>query len=234
MNPAPPLDLLQRQLGHTFADPSLLALALTHPSHAHESGQTRLDNQRLEFLGDAVLQLVLTELLYRHDQKLTEGQMTKLRAALVNRAALATQARRFNLGDFLRIGRGEDRNGGRQRESNLADAFEAIVGAVYLDAGYAATQAWLLPLLTDACTAEIAKGYEANPKGLLQELLQSRQLGSPTYDVLDASGPDHLRHYTVAVRSAGEILAQGTGPNKKAAETAAALEALRKLKTNPA
>ncbi len=229
MSPDDPLNPLQTLLGYRFRDPDLLALALTHPSYAFEAGRSRRDNQRLEFLGDAVLQMVLTDHLYRNYDKLAEGEMTKLRAALVNRAALVAQARRFNLGDYLRIGRGEERNGGRERDSNLADAFEAVIGAIYLDGGFETARTWLTPLVIDACTAEASKGKEANPKGLLQELLQGRQLGSPTYEVLAATGPDHQREYRVAVLSAAQIIGEGSGPNKKAAEIAAALQALEKL-----
>lgn len=223
------LDNFQQLLGYRFDNPDLLALALTHPSYAFESGRHRLDNQRLEFLGDAVLQLVLTDLLYRTDHTLAEGEMTKLRAALVNRSALVVHARRFHLGEFLRIGRGEERNGGRERDSNLADAFEALIGAVYLDGGFQSVQNWLNPIISQALSAEMFQGRGANPKGRLQELLQARHLGSPRYEVLSATGPDHQREYRVAVFSADQILGEGSGSNKKAAEIAAALEALRNL-----
>lgn len=223
------LDSFQQLLGYRFHDPDLLALALTHPSYAFETGRTRRDNQRLEFLGDAVLQLILTDHLYRTDHTMAEGEMTKLRAALVNRSALVAHARRFRLGEFLRIGRGEERNGGRDRDSNLADAFEAVIGAVYLDGGLPSVQTWLNPIIREALASEMFQGRGTNPKGLLQELLQARQLGSPRYEVLSATGPDHQREYRVAVLSADQILGEGTGTNKKAAEVAAALEALKKL-----
>lgn len=223
----------QQRIGYPFNNPDLLGLALTHPSHAFEGGRCRRNNQRLEFLGDAVLQLVLTEHLYRQYPQLAEGEMTKLRSALVNRTALAAQARQLNLGHYLLMGRGEERNGGRDRDSSLADAFEAVVGAMYLDGGLAAAAAWLTPKLAPLCAQEAARHHEGNPKGWLQEFLQSRQLKAPTYEVVAATGPDHQREYRVAVRLEGETLAEGVGSNKKAAEIAAALAALQKLQEEP-
>jgi ribonuclease-3 len=213
-------------LGITFFDPSLLELALTHPSFSFETG-SKSDNQRLEFLGDAVLQTALTDLIFREFPKRSEGEMTKIRAALVNRSALAQRARKLQLGPHLRMGRGEEMNGGRERESNLADAFEAVIGAIYLDQGFSVTAQWLGQLLREDCLLQATQRDDGNPKGQLQELLQSKGKTAPSYQVLEVSGPDHARHYRVAVCSLDEVLGEGSGSNKKTAEMEAALAALR-------
>jgi len=226
----PDLAQLQNRLGCQFRDDQLLRLALTHPSLAHESGEATPHNQRLEFLGDAVLQLVLTEKLYAHFPSFDEGQLSKSRAKLVNGETLAGLGRALELGQYLILSRGEDNNGGRDRSSTLADAFEAVLGAIFLDAGLTVAKDFILrefdPVLGELDTLP---GIE-NPKGELQEFLQARSVGAPEYIIISATGPDHDRDFECAVLRGGVELARGRGKNKKAAESEAALAALKILR----
>lgn len=226
----PEFDSLQRSLGYAFRDAGLLRLALTHPSVLHEQGGGGGHNQRLEFLGDAVLQLALTRELFVGFPGHEEGPLTKARARLVNQAALAAQARRLGLGAHLILSRAEESNGGRERPSILADAFEAVLGAVFLDGGYEAAREVILRLFGDSLTeAEMMPGVE-NPKGELQELLQAHSQEGPEYALLSATGPDHDREFECAVLHRGQELGRGKGRSKKAAESAAALAALERLR----
>jgi ribonuclease-3 len=221
---------LQARLGHVFRDETWLRLALTHPSVAHEAGNAMTHNQRLEFLGDAVLGLVLTRELFEKFPAADEGALTKSRAKLVNAGSLAAHARELGLGVHLILSRGEENTGGRARASALADAFEALLGAIFLDGGYAAAREFVLREFTaDFSTLAEAADIE-NPKGELQELLQSRSPHAPEYEFISASGPDHNRIFECAVRHNGAELARGSGKSKKAAESAAALAALEKLR----
>lgn len=225
-------DQLEAALGYQFRDRNLLVLALTHPSIAHEAGVGHLQqhNQRLEFLGDAVLQLVVTGELYARFPSYGEGPLTQARAQMVNRIALAAHARRLNLGSFLILSRGEDSTGGRVRTSTVADAFEAVVGAVFLDGGFEVARSLVLSLFRDSFGAVNELPNLDNPKGELQELLQSRSPEPPHYEQLSASGPDHNRQFESAVYHEGVELGRGTGRSKKLAESAAALSALQTLK----
>lgn len=228
---------LEVALGHTFERPDLLRLALTHPSIAHEQGGGQQHNQRLEFLGDAVLQLVLTAELYEKFPNLGEGPLTQARAQMVNRTSLALQARRLSLGDHLVLSRGEESSGGRHRTSTVADAFEALIGAVYLDAGYDVTRTIVLRLFRGAFGELLELPSLDNPKGELQELLQSASPEPPRYEILSAVGPDHDRCFECAVYHHGVELGRGMGRSKKAAEGQAALNALhsfRKHSNTPA
>jgi ribonuclease III len=189
----PNLDGLQQQLRYTFHDPALLELALTHPSIVREEGAVLQHNQRLEFLGDAVLQLVLTRELYEKFPKAGEGALTKARAQMVNHRTLAEQARRVHLGDYLRLSHGEEINGGRQRASALADAFEALMGALFLDGGFETAREFILWQFREAFGAlEVMPNLE-NPKGELQEILQAASSIPPAYSLAAVSGPDHDR-----------------------------------------
>jgi len=234
------LAALQTRLGYEFRDEFLLRLALTHPSVAHEpvphpaggdeAARRPAHNQRLEFLGDAVLQLALTQKLYEQFPAFDEGALTKARAKLVNRAALAAHARTLGLGAHLILSRGEAASGGRERASAVADAFESLLGAVFLDAGFsAASQFVLREFAADISQLGEPAGIE-NPKGELQELLQSRSPVAPEYGLVCASGADHNRDFECAVVHDGVELARGRGKSKKAAESAAALAALKKLR----
>ena len=221
---------LQNRLGHSFRDENLLRLALTHPSVAHDANAPTPHNQRLEFLGDAVLGLVLSQQLYEKFPGADEGELTKSRAKLVNAGSLAARARALGLGAHLILSRGEENTGGRERASALADAFESVLGAIFLDGGFAAAREFVVREFAGDFSA-LAEGTDfQNPKGELQELLQSRSPRAPEYEFLSASGPDHDRVFECAVRHDGAELARGTGKSKKAAESAAALAALEKLR----
>jgi len=224
------LAALQQRFGYTFRHAGLLKLALTHPSVAHEMGARIQHNQRLEFLGDAVLQLVLTRELYEKFPAFEEGPLTKARAKLVNRRALAVRGRALGLGAHLVLSRGEDVHGGRERSSALADACEAVVGAVFLDGGYEAAREFILREFSAGLGELTVIPVLENPKGELQELLQAQSPEAPRYHVVAASGPDHDRLFECTVQHDGVELARGTGKSKKAAESEAALAALKKLR----
>ncbi len=217
---------LEQRIGHKFRNPLLLAEALTHPSLGHETQRRHFDNQRLEFLGDAVLQLVITEYLYAQFPREAEGHLTKLRSRLVSRDGLRNHAAEIDLGRFLMMGRGEEASGGRERTSTLADAFEALIGAIYLDSDFETARRFILAEAAGTL-AELAKEpIDINPKGHLQELLQSISPRSPTYEVLSQTGPEHEKNFVVQVTWEGMPLGQGAGHSKKQAETAAAFEAM--------
>jgi ribonuclease III len=224
------LAALQARLGYTFRDPSLLQLALTHPSVAHEQGTPVQHNQRLEFLGDAVLQLALTRALYEQFPDFDEGPLTKARAKLVNRRTLSTHGRALDLGAHLVLSRGEEVHGGRERSSALADACESIIGALFLDGGYEAAREFILREFGAGLGGLSVIPTLENPKGELQEFLQARGPEAPKYHVVSASGPDHDRDFECTVHHGGVELARGTGKSKKAAESEAALAALKKLR----
>jgi ribonuclease-3 len=224
-------EALKERLGLTGGDDSLLQLALTHSSYPCEH---RLapgdDNQRLEFLGDAVLELLISDYLYRTYPHYTEGELTKLRAAVVCEPALASVAREIGLGGYLLMGRGEERSGGRTRPSILADALEALLGAVYLDRGLAEAQRlvreFFVPLINQVIEG---RRVEADYKTRLQETLQQRSASPLTYTILKEEGPDHDKTFTAAVIYRGRILGSGTGHSKKLAEQQAAKCALSHL-----
>ncbi|MSU42621.1 MAG: ribonuclease III [Pedosphaera sp.] len=224
----------QKRLGYTFRRPELLVLALTHPSACAEQQGPAQSNQRLEFLGDAVLQLVLSSELFRKFPGRDEGGLSKNRAWLVNGETLAAQGRVLRLGEILVLGRGEEKSGGRDRDSSLADAFEALLGAIYMDGGYTKARAVILRQFGEALHGADAGQFVGNPKGELQELVQAKSAAGPEYRLVDTVGPDHARVFVCAVRYQGEELARGNGKSKKAAEAAAAaaaLEVLRGAKT---
>ncbi len=223
-------DALQEGMGYVFRDSSFLRLALTHPSIAHEQGSPVHTNQRLEFLGDAVLQLVLTRELYEKFPGFGEGPLTKARAKLVNRRTLAERARALGLGQHLILSRGEEEHGGRERLSALADTYEALLGAILLDGGFEAARDFILRQFQTAFSGLSTIPVLENPKGELQELLQAVSSEAPEYQVASVSGPDHDRLFECTVHHAGAELARGQGKSKKAAESDAALAALAKLR----
>lgn len=228
------LAALQARLGYTFRDAGLLRLALTHPSVAHEQGAPVQHNQRLEFLGDAVLQLALTRELYEKFPAYDEGPLTKARAKLVNRRALGARGRTLGLGAHLILSRGEESHGGRERSSALADACESVIGAIFLDGGYTAAREFILREFGDGLSELGAIPTLENPKGELQEFLQARSPEAPRYHIVATSGPDHDRVFECTVQHGGVELARGTGKSKKAAESEAAQAALKKLRENAA
>lgn len=213
---------LLRALGIDL-EPALLEQALTHRSYAYEHGGIP-DNERLEFLGDSVLGLAVTERLYGDHPDLDEGELAKRRASLVSSVALAEVARGIGLGEHLRLGRGEELTGGRDKSSLLADTVEAIIGATYLDLGGAAATELVLRLVQPLMSDAARFGVAMDPKTALQEL--SARLGRPAphYDV-EGTGPDHARVFTATVLLGDDAIATGSGTSKKAAEVAAALDA---------
>ena len=220
----------QAELGYVFENQQLLRRALTHPSVAHEQGTNVEHNQRLEFLGDAVLQLILTRELYERFTNAGEGPLTKARAQLVNRRTLADQARRLHLGNHLLLSRGRKPSGGRERASALADGFEALIGAIFLDSGFESTPAFCSPAFPRSLWGTERDPNLENPKGELQEILQAESPEAPQYNLASVSGPDHDRDFECIVTYRGEELGRGKGKNKKTAESQAALAALRKIR----
>lgn len=220
-------DSLEEQLGYVFRDHGILREALTHASYANELGLPVL-GERLEFLGDAVLELCVSEALYRKHPGYTEGELTKARAGIVCESALAAWAQQTRIPDLLSLGKGLERQGGRKNPSILADAAEAVLGAVFIDGGYEASRAVVEHILESANVPNREKN--ADPKSKLQELLQSRGEKPPSYHLVSRTGPDHAAVFRVELRSsAGESLASGSGSSIKAAEFVAAAAALSRL-----
>ena len=217
------LKSVQRSLGHRFRDLDLLRRALTHPSYVNEHPEEAIgDNQRLEFLGDAVVDFVATAWVYRRYPEFDEGRMTRLRAALVRTETLARLARQVGIGGALRLGYGEEEMGGRQRDPNLCDAFEAVVGAIYLDGGLTAARGFLEPLLAPVAETTLARAADQDAKSRLQEWSQAELGVTPRYRIIAESGPDHAKTFVAEVLLGGEVAGQGTGLSKQAAQQAAA------------
>jgi len=219
---------LEKRMGYKFRNGLLLAEALTHPSISLERKDYPFDNQRLEFLGDAVIQVVVTEHLFRMFPDFSEGRMTKLRTRIVSRMALRERALALDLGSFLMMGRGEEASGGRDRASTLADAFESVVGAIYLDGGFEASRLFLLSQMEETFADLESQPEEINPKGFLQELLQSITPHAPAYELLSMTGPEHSKKFVCRVVWNDQELGQGEGLSKKEAQVAAAVSALDK------
>jgi ribonuclease III len=230
---AEPRDLsaLEERLGHQFADLRLLDRALTHRSRANEdaSGATR-DNESLEFLGDAVLGFLVADLLFHDFPQFDEGQKSKIKSSLVSTTSLSQQARKLGLGDFLSLGRGEEKTGGRQKHALLADAFEAVLAAVYLDGGLDRARALIEREFADALEdVRSPEFWGRDYKSALQELVQARNLPLPEYLVVAESGPDHRKTFLVEVRVQGELLGEARGASKKVAEQEAARLAIERI-----
>ena len=217
---------LEERMGYKFRNGLLLAEALTHPSISLERKDYPFDNQRLEFLGDAVIQVVVTEHLFQMFPDFSEGRMTKLRTRIVSRMALRERAIALDLGSFLMMGRGEESSGGRERASNIADAFEAVVGAIYLDGGFEASRIFLLRQMEEVFADLASQPEEINPKGFLQEKLQFIAPNAPEYELLSQTGPEHSKRFVCRVMWNGQELARGEGLSKKEAQVAAAESAL--------
>jgi len=224
------METLEATLGYEFRNPLLLTEALTHPSLAYETQKPHFDNQRLEFLGDAVLQLILTEHLYQLFPDFPEGRLTKLRSQLVSRGALAGFALRIDLGAHVLLGRGEASSGGRERASTLADALEALIGAIYLDGGFVEASGVVMRVFAADIAALANSEEERNPKGELQECLQAIAPSAPSYRIIGESGPDHRRIFQAEVIWRGAVLGTGPGKSKKEAEAHAAADALAQRK----
>ena len=221
------LNEFQQNIGYQFKQEALLRQALTHSSYAHEKNLKELmDNERLEFLGDAVLEVVSSEFLFKNHPEMNEGQMTKLRASLVCEQSLATCARELELGKFLLLGNGEDLTGGRERDSILSDAWEALIGAMYLDGGFTSAKEFILKyVLTDIEHKKLF--YDS--KTMLQELIQNKYKQSLHYVLLSEEGPDHNKIFTVQAYMDDTPLLTGKGRTKKAAEQNAAYQSLLKF-----
>jgi ribonuclease III len=218
---------LSRRLGLSFSNLSLLTRALTHRSYANEHSETTEDNERLEFLGDAVLDFIVGEWAYHRFPEMPEGDLTKIRSALVRNDQLANFARHIKLSQALRLGHGEETSGGDARPSVLGSAFEALIGAVYLDAGLEEVRHFVNPLLE--WRRESVLDEIQDPKSELQEHSQSLKLGMPHYKVVNSSGPDHAKIFEIEVEIAGEVKGRGSGTSKSNAEHAAAKDALNNL-----
>ena len=221
---------LSERLGVTFHDIALLDQALTHTSYANESKRNTAHNERLEFLGDAVLELASSTYLYEHFPEMPEGELTKTRASIVCSTTLAKLATGLHLGDYLLLGRGEEMGGGRTRQTNLEDVFEAVIGAVYLDQGWEAAQAYVVRQLRgefeNAEHGAILKDY----KTILQEIVQENGTQPVEYNLIKEEGPDHNKCFTVEVIVNSKVMGQGFGHTKKAAEQAAAYQAICSMK----
>ena len=225
------LGALEQRLGYTFDDPTLLRRAMSHRSWVAESVEVT-SNERLEFLGDAVLGWVIADLVYRRFADLAEGALTDLRKSVVNATALAEVAVEMRLGEHLLLGRGEDAAGGRQKVSILSDAIEAVFGAVYLDGGSGAAFDLIERLFLSRLEVAVGTLDRLDFKSTLQELTAQRGLESPDYDV-SSTGPDHDKSFTARVLVGGELVGEGTGRSKKAAEQAAAGDAFARLTADP-
>jgi ribonuclease-3 len=221
---------LEQKLGVEFRDKSLLHRALIHRSYLNEHPSFPLeDNERLEFLGDAVLDFVTGEYLYHRFPELREGPLTSLRSALVRRDTLAHFARQLDLGHYLLMGHGEAESGGRERSATLCAAFEALVGALYLDQGLESLHGLLEPLVAPEVAHILRDETHKDAKSLLQELAQGRVHRTPRYMTVDARGPDHAKTFTVQVSIGGVVYGEGYGPSKQHAAQAAAQDALERL-----
>ncbi len=219
----PEFEKLEEAIGYHFKDESLLELAMTHSSYANEH---KLEsNERMEFLGDAVLELVSSEFLYNKYPDLPEGEMTRIRASFVCETALFAISDKINLSDYILLGKGEDATGGRDRASVVSDAFESLLGAIYLDGGFDSAKRVIL----DCIFSDLDQKFFIDSKTMLQEVLQGEGLKDPDYFVVRESGPDHDKRYTVQVKSGERLLGEGTDTSKKRAAQAAAKAALKKL-----
>ncbi len=223
-----PAELAER-LKLKFKDMLLLSRALTHRSYLNEHSEALEDNERLEYLGDAVLDFIVGVWLYHHYPEMAEGDLTRMRSALVHTEQLATFARKVSLGDAMRLGRGEVQAGGRKRSALLCDTFEAVVGALYLDCGIEGVNAFMHPLLEEAADDILINHKNEDPKSLLQEWAQSQGYQAPVYITRSAMGPDHSKIFELEVVIAGTVYGTGSGPSKSSAAKAAARSALHSL-----
>ena len=221
---------LSGQIGVSFRDLSLLDEALTHPSYTNEKKDAITHNERLEFLGDAVLELASSTYLYVRFPDCTEGELTKMRASLVQSETLARLARQLDLGSYLRLGRGELLGGGADRQNNLENAFEAVIGAVYLDRGWETAQDYVARQFASEATLVRRSHVSHDYKTALQEQIQQKRHVSISYELIGETGPDHDKRFTTRVVIAGQAMGEGTGRSKKEAEQQAAAAALHRIK----
>lgn len=224
------LNLLEERVQVHFKDQKYLRKSMTHKSYANENRHERVkDNERLEFLGDAVLDLVVSEYIFCEHPDYPEGELAKMRAVVVSAPTLSRIAKKIDLGKFLLLGKGEEMTGGRERDSILADAFEALVGAVYLDQGLEETRRFILQYLLDEITTVERGEHMQDYKTLLQEVIQKKSNTRPLYRVIDEVGPDHNKQFTVQVEYKSRVIGIGTGQSKKEAQQRAAADAIAKF-----
>lgn len=219
---------IEQRLGYVFSRAELLDEALTHKSFANEN-RLPYHNERLEFLGDAVLNLAVSEYLMTICPHSTEGELSRLRAAVVSEPTLASVARSIDLGGFILLGRGEEQTGGRDKDSLLADCLEAVIASVYMDAGHEAVKGLIERLFTEEIKKTCKAGGLRDYKTRLQEICQERMKSLPEYRVVSETGPDHHKHFEVEILINGNKLGRGSGRSKKSAEQQAAMEALKIL-----
>ncbi len=226
------IDDFQAENALHFRDLALLQQALTHRSYVNEHDDADLsDNERLEFLGDAVLDFISGELLYLRFPAMPEGDLTRLRAALVRTESLAALAVRCRLGEALRMGKGEEKGGGRERPNNLCGGFEALVGALYLDQGLDAVRAFVMPQLGERLEQVLAESLDRDARSRLQEISQADYNQTPIYRLVEASGPEHEKEFTFEALIGDQVVGRGTGRSKQAASQAAARDALDRLES---
>ena len=217
---------LEKKLGYSFRDKSLPLQALTHKSFSNEQAMFVMHNERLEFLGDAVLELVISDWIFHQYPDIPEGGLTRIRAEVVSEKGLASIAGDLAIGSGLRLGKGEEKTGGKEKPSLLADAMEALLGAVYLDGGFAAVSKVIQSIFAPAVSHSAKLRYGTDFKTCLQERLQARYNELPEYLLAQVTGPDHERVFAMEVRFGGKLLGRGTGSSKKSAEQKAAAAAL--------
>lgn len=230
-DPTKILKRLEKRLGAAFKNQALLQQALTHRSVQGESldREAASTNERLEFLGDTVLGLVVAQHLYDKFPSRSEGELTRIKASAVSEPALSQVAKKLGLGKYVRLSRGEDASGGRERPSILADSLEAVIGAIFLEHGLEKAREFILKVLSPPLRAIERQQHEKDYKTMLQELLQARHKALPTYRIVQVSGPDHDRTFVIEARFARRVLGKGAGKSKKEAQQAAAKQALKAL-----
>ena len=225
------VSLLQEKIGYKFKNEKLLFEALSHSSYANENKNLR-SNERLEFLGDSVLSIVVSDYIFKHFSHIPEGDLTKLRASLVCESALFDFSKKISLGDFILLGKGEEQTGGRERPSIVSDAFEAVIAAVYLDGGMEAAREYVLSFIPEDISPRGSDAFH-DYKTILQEVIQRNPEERIVYNLKGESGPDHDKNFTVQVMLNNNVIGEGTGRSKKAAEQAAAKEALDLMGIRP-
>lgn len=220
---------LERVIRVKVKDYEMLNRAMTHRSFSNEHANQYPDNERLEYLGDSVLGLVVNEYLFKHFEDYLEGDLAKIKSTVVSEETLAVTAREFNLGEYLLLGKGEENSGGRTRDSILANTFEALIGAIYLSSGIKPAREFILGLLKKHIEKVNRMEYLRDPKTALQELVQKKYKEKPLYEVVDETGPDHLKEFTVRLMIKGKAVLDGKGSSKRRAEMDAARSALEKM-----
>ena len=223
------IERLQKTLRVKFRNKNLLQRAMTHRSYINESGSGAKDNERLEYLGDSVLGLIVNEYLFRHFEDFREGKLAKIKSAVVSEVSLAKLARTLGISQYILMGKGEEHSGGRERSSILANTLEAIIGAIFLDSGLKACRTFIVSLIRDDIENINNLTYLRDPKTSLQEYVQKKYKERPVYEVIEERGPDHKKEFTVRLVIHGREIITGAGPSKRAAEMNAARESLKKI-----